>query len=63
MVGIVILIVGVIAIIYANYQNGRIAHAEGSIRREKASFLEVPAEWATPLAEPWRAKSLPTKHR
>ncbi len=38
MVGIVILIVGVIAIIYANYQNGRIAHAEGSIKKGESFF-------------------------
>jgi hypothetical protein len=38
MVGIVILIVGVIAVIYANYQKGRIANAEGNIKKGESFF-------------------------
>ena len=38
MIGIVILIVGVIAILYANYQKGRIANAEGNIKKGESFF-------------------------
>jgi hypothetical protein len=38
MIGVVILIVGIIAIIYANYQKGRIADAEGNVERGTSLF-------------------------
>jgi hypothetical protein len=38
MIGIVILIIGVIAILYANYQKGRIANAEGNIKKGESFF-------------------------
>ena len=38
LVGIIILIVGVIAIIYANYEKGRIAKAHGNIEKGTSLF-------------------------
>jgi len=37
-IGIVILIIGIIAILYANYQKGRIAEAEGNIQKGTSLF-------------------------
>jgi hypothetical protein len=37
-IGIVVLIVGIIAILYANYQKGRIANAEGTIEKGMSLF-------------------------
>jgi len=37
-VGIIILIVGIIFIVYANYQKGRIAEAEGNVETGKSFF-------------------------
>jgi len=37
-IGIVILIVGIIFIVYANYQKGRIADAEGNVETGKSFF-------------------------
>ncbi len=37
-IGIVILIIGIIAILYANYQKGRIAEAEGNVKKGTSLF-------------------------
>lgn len=37
-IGIVILIIGVIAVIYANHLKGRIANAEGNVQRGTSLF-------------------------
>lgn len=37
-IGIIILIIGIIVIIYANYQKGRIAEAQGNIEKGTSLF-------------------------